>query len=136
MSASFDRQALIAYRLQQARQTWQDAQLLLENGGSPNSVVNRAYYAIFYAALALMVTGGWQVSKHSGVIARFDQEFVKNGKLPKALSHIMHRAFDLRQIGDYREMLTLSREQAAEILDDALTFIQAVERYLSSHTGQ
>jgi uncharacterized protein (UPF0332 family) len=38
---------LIQYRLESAREMLRDAQLLKENGGSPVSIVNRAYYAVF-----------------------------------------------------------------------------------------
>jgi uncharacterized protein (UPF0332 family) len=41
--------------------------------------VNRAYYAIFYAANAMLATKGLERSKHSGVIATFRQHFVKTG---------------------------------------------------------
>ena len=40
-----------------------------ENGGSSVSIVNRAYYSIFYAALALLVTVDTEPSKHTGVLA-------------------------------------------------------------------
>jgi uncharacterized protein (UPF0332 family) len=43
---------LVQYRLESAREMLRDAHVLKENGGSPVSVVNRAYYSVFYAALA------------------------------------------------------------------------------------
>ncbi len=45
--------------------------------GFYGSAVNRAYYAIFYAANALLATQGITRSKHSGVIAAFRQYFVR-----------------------------------------------------------
>lgn len=45
--------ALINYRLEQARTALDDAKFLLDGNRSPQSIVNRAYYAMFYAALAL-----------------------------------------------------------------------------------
>ena len=39
---------LIQYRLERARESLRDAEILFENEGSPVSVVNRAYYSIFY----------------------------------------------------------------------------------------
>ena len=59
---------LIQYRLDSAREMLPDAQLLNENGGSPVNIVNRAYYAVFYATLALLVTVDTEPSKHSGVL--------------------------------------------------------------------
>jgi uncharacterized protein (UPF0332 family) len=64
---------LIQYRLESAREMLRDAQLLKENDGSPKSIVNRAYYAVFYASLALLVTADVEPSKHSGVLAKFDE---------------------------------------------------------------
>jgi len=129
---SFDRSGLIAYRMERAHETLRDAELLFEQGGSPASVVNRAYYAMFYAVLALLITVGAGSSKHGGVIALFDEHFVKQGKFQKEVSKTLHRAFDLRQIGDYRELLNLDKKQAEESLAAARKFVQTVAQYLAS----
>ena len=42
------------YRLEQADAALGDAKFLLEGNRSPQSIVNRAYYAMLYAALALL----------------------------------------------------------------------------------
>jgi uncharacterized protein (UPF0332 family) len=47
--------------------------------GFYSSAINRAYYAIFYAANALLSTQGLARGKHSGVIAAFRERFVKPG---------------------------------------------------------
>ena len=131
MSAeAFDRDALIRYRLEQARTTLRDAQLLAAGEGSPHSIVNRAYYAMFYAAQALLLSHGIQVAKHSGALALFDQQFVKPGLLPKEMSKALHRAFEWRQIGDYR-VWHFTNEQALEILQQAEAFVQTVHAYLA-----
>lgn len=122
---TFDQQGLISYRLERARETLRDAELLFDQGG-----MNRAYYAMFYVVLALLIMVGVGTSKHSGVIALFDEHFVRPGKFPKEMSKVLHRAFDLRQIGDYRELLTLDEAQAEEILDAAKVFVHAVEQFL------
>lgn len=64
---------LIEYRLDRARESLRDAEILFDNDGSPASVVNRAYYSIFYTALALLITAEVEPSKHSGVISKFDE---------------------------------------------------------------
>jgi uncharacterized protein (UPF0332 family) len=128
---SFDNQRLIAYRFERAKETLQDAHLLFDQEGSPGSIINRSYYAMFYGVLALLTTIGKGSSKHSGVISLFDQYFVKGGKFPKSMSKALHKAFDLRQIGDYRELLELDQEQAEEVLHSADRFVEAVEAHLS-----
>jgi len=67
---------LIKYRLEQAQTALEDARFLLEGDRSPQSIVNRAYYAMFYAVLALLQKIGKVPSKHTGVISIFDTEFV------------------------------------------------------------
>jgi len=125
-----DKKALIDYRLQRARETLRDAQLLHEREGSLWSVINRAYYAMFYAALALLTSIGEGASRHSGVLALFDQHFVKPGHIPNELSKALHKAFELRQIGDYRELVTPDQEQGKEILALADDFVRQIEQFL------
>jgi len=81
---------LIRYRLEQARTALEDAQFLLQNRRSSQSIVNRAYYAMFYAALALLQQGGNIPKKHAGVIGLFDTEYVAKGTFPRELSKDFH----------------------------------------------
>lgn len=91
------------------------------------------YHAMmFYAAQALMVQSETAVSKHSDAIAAFVRQFVKTGVFDKTLSCALHRAFDFRQIGDYREMFEVTQQQAYEILRDAERFVQTVTAYFSA----
>ena len=46
---------LINYRIEQAEEAIKDTEILLNEGGSPGSIINRAYYAMFYAVLSLLV---------------------------------------------------------------------------------
>ncbi len=62
---------LIKYRLEQAQTALNDAKFLLDGNRSPQSIVNRAYYAMFYAALALLQKLEKVPSKHTGVILDF-----------------------------------------------------------------
>lgn len=131
-----EKKTLIRYRLEMAQATLKDARLLQEGGGSPWSVVNRSYYAMFYATLALLTSIGEGASKHGGVIALFDQHFVKAGTFPREMSKWLHRAFDLRQIGDYRELMVLTGEQARETLQWADNFVAQVEAFLAPKLGE
>lgn len=120
-------EVLIKYRLEQARTALDDARYLLEGQRSPQGIINRSYYAMFYAALALLQKAGKIPSKHAGVISLFDTEFVKKGIFSKELSKNFHRAFELRQVSDYRTMKPLKRDQAEEVLKKAVDFVQTVK---------
>ncbi len=123
--------ALLKYRIQQANETFHEAEILF-NQSAYRGTINRAYYAMFYSVLALLATKKLGTSKHSGVIGLFDREFVKTGFLPRDLSRALRLAFDLRQTHDYGELIEIDKEVVQETLDDAKAFISAVESYLRS----
>jgi uncharacterized protein (UPF0332 family) len=127
----YDKKALIQYRLERARESLEDARLVLARHGSYASVVNRAYYSMFYAALALLITIDRGSSKHQGVIALFDENFIKQNILPKELGKLLHRAFEMRQAGDYRDMLVVTEDQAIDAVNSATQFVKAIEEKLS-----
>jgi uncharacterized protein (UPF0332 family) len=122
--------ALITYRLEQAEESLRDAEILLKAGGSFRSVINRAYYTMFYSLLALFASKGMGTSKHAGVISIFDREYVKIGTFPKEMSRVLHKAFYLRQDSDYKEFSLLTRDETKEILSGAEAFCQAIARHL------
>jgi hypothetical protein len=68
-----DKKTLYQYRIKQAEETFSDAEKMLKNNLSPRSIINRAYYSMFYAILALYINEGLNLktSKHSGVISIF-----------------------------------------------------------------
>jgi len=74
-----DKAALVESPLLQARESLTEADVLLREGMSKRSVMNRLYYAMFYALLALLQDRQLGSSKHSGAISLFDREFIKNG---------------------------------------------------------
>jgi uncharacterized protein (UPF0332 family) len=108
-------ETLMRFRLEQARIALGDAQYLLEGNRSPASVVNRAYYAMFYTVLALLQKGGKVPSRHTGIIALFDKEYVMKSIFSRELSKDLHKAFELRQISDYKVVDSTSLEEAHEI---------------------
>lgn len=124
---SFDKNALIRYRLEQARETLLDAQVLYDHDRRPASIVNRAYYAMFYATLALLLTAGKSPSKHIGVISFFDSEFVRTNIFPKEMSRKLHEVFEARQEGDYTNPDLIDHEKAADVLKAAGEFLKTIE---------
>jgi uncharacterized protein (UPF0332 family) len=124
-------QDLLRYRMGQAHETLREAEILLGEAAL-RGTINRAYYAMFYATLALLATKQLGASKHSSVIALFDREFVKTGIFPRELSRALHLGFDRRQTHDYGELVTINTQMAEEALTSAKTFVAAIESYLRS----
>jgi uncharacterized protein (UPF0332 family) len=121
--------ALVSYRLEQAGETLREASLLLDQNAW-RGAQNRAYYAMFYATLALLATRQLGSSKHSGVLGLFDREFVKSGLLPRELSRSLRLAFNRRQSWDYGEVAELDPEEIVEMVAGAKLFVQAIEEFL------
>jgi uncharacterized protein (UPF0332 family) len=122
---------LAAVRMRQADETLREARILSgEHTG--RGAVNRAYYAMFYAVLAVLATKGLGTSKHSGAISLFDREFVKPGDFPKELSRSLHLAFEHRQRADYGELTELDESTTAHVIEEADVFIQNVRTYMKT----
>jgi uncharacterized protein (UPF0332 family) len=123
-------QALIQYRLKQATETLIEAEVLLRDS-LYRGVANRTYYAMFYAVLALATSKKQIGSKHSGMIAFFDREFVKTGVFQRRLSKMLHLAFDRRQANDYGEQFAIDQKEAEQAFADAKEFVECVSDYFS-----
>jgi hypothetical protein len=122
---------LAAYRLRQAEESLDEAAYLLAGGKSPRAVINRAYYSMFYAVLALLIYEEFASSKHTGVIAWFNRNYIKTGKFPMDPGIYFNKAFELRQRGDYREQAEPSRETVVPYLDKARDFIDRVKEIIT-----
>ena len=96
------------------------------------TAANRAYYAMFYVATALLATEGVSVRRHSAVPAAFGERFVKAGRMSPAFHRALLTAFDLRQLADYDAMATISVESARQSLDEARAFLEAARAVLVS----
>ncbi|MDQ7827215.1 MAG: HEPN domain-containing protein [Candidatus Eremiobacteraeota bacterium] len=130
-----DQEALYVFRQKRADETLSEAEKMVREHYSGASVVNRAYYAMFYQILALFIHESIEVktSRHSGVIAAFDKEFIRTGKLPKEMSESLHTVFEARQTGDYKDFTEFSSQDADEYVTMAVTFADSVKKYLKGY---
>ena len=130
-----DKQVLYEYRRKQSKETIEDAEKMLEQEISPRSVINRAYYALFYSVLSLLVKSdsAVQTSKHSGIIGLFDREFIIPGKIDKKYSKILHELFDERLEFDYKELTQVNIQDAEESVKKAKDFIGHIEKYIQEN---
>ena len=92
--------------------------------------VNRAYYAFFYAATAMLLTLDITRRKHSGVLAAFRKHFVKTGIFPIQDSRAYGESFELRNVTDYEMMGQADENQAHAVLESARDFVERCQAYL------
>ena len=72
----------LRYRFQRAIESFEDALILLENKRW-NSIINRLYYACFYAVIALLLKNNIEIQTHAGARNQFNLQFVNS---PKSLN--------------------------------------------------
>ena len=77
---------LSKYRFGCCHEALEDAKIMYEAGRYKNAL-NRAYYSIFHGMRAVNALDGFDSSKHSGVIAHFNQNYVKEGIFPKNIEN-------------------------------------------------
>ena len=81
--------------------------------------MNRAYYAVFYAASAMLLTKGLERRRHSGVIGAFREHFVKSGLIEAQYSNIYGETLVIREDADYAVEIPIDLEMAEIALDQA-----------------
>jgi uncharacterized protein (UPF0332 family) len=107
-----------------------DAANILKREGYFGFAASRAYYAMFYAAQAILLTKGFAFSKHAGVIAAFGQHFVKTGEVPPEYHRHLIQGMELRHVGDYGRSDEISAEQCDEQIRRSQDFLLLAERIL------
>lgn len=122
-------EALSKYRYDTAVEALEDARMMFENGRYKNAL-NRGYYAIFHSLRAVNALDGYDSSKHSGVIAFFNQNYVKEGVFPREMSKTIRLAAESREKADYLDFYIASKEEAEKQLDRAGEFLKTIEAYL------
>jgi uncharacterized protein (UPF0332 family) len=121
----------IAAILAQADEKLRAARLLLD-GGAWGDAASRAYYAVFHAVSALLLSRGESYSTHAQVLGRFNKEFVHAGVFPREFTAIVTRLFEDRQSGDYDYLPGLSEPEARRDVTDAQQVVEAVHQYLEA----
>ncbi len=115
--------------LMQSKDALETTKLLLDHQRFRDAI-SRAYYAMFYAASALLCSEGKTTSKHSTLISLFYQYFIKTKKFNDYYYKRFVKAFEDRLIADYKVLKPIVDEVAYKKYDDAQKFYQAAEEYL------
>lgn len=110
-----ERAALIAYRIEQAYNTFSDAEFAAYNKRW-YTAANRLYYAAFYAASALLLSQGISFSTHKGLITQISFYFVKAEKITKEEGALIKQLFKLRHEADYEAYVELEEQQIMDYL--------------------
>ena len=120
---------LVRYRYERASEELENAKTMLDTGKF-KMALNRSYFSIFHGMRAVNVLDEFDSSKHSGVIAHFNQYHVKTGDFSKEASKIIRTASEMREHADYEDFFIASRQDAEDQVEKARLFYQFVTDYL------
>ncbi len=124
---------LAFYRLEKAKEDLERSKRELEISDY-KLTLNRSYYAIFHAIRAVNTLDSFDSSKHSGVIAHFNQFHVKSEEFPSDISKKIANAMNIRQLSDYDDFYVASKKVAEEQVRVAEEILGLVEEYLNKKT--
>ncbi len=108
------------------------AQANLEQGFY-RSACNRAYYAMFYAASALLYSKGESYGRHSAVLASFRRLFIKTGEFDQIWSDHYREIMDNRHTADYELSDELDEQDALDAIEKSRAFVKEVKIWLRKH---
>lgn len=117
-----------------ARRDLEEMQVLFERDLYYGSV-NRAYYAIFHAASALLILDGKRFKRHSAVISFFGKEYVNTGVVPRAYQDAFTKMFEIRNIVDYDYDAIVSREEAVLYTERAKEMVDFLQMLVTKRSA-
>ena len=115
--------------LEKAERSFDAAQRLLK-AGHVDFAADRAYYAMFYIAEALLADLGLHYSSHGAVHGAFGREFAKTERVEPRFHRLILNAFDKRQIGVYRVDAELHSDEVERMITEGREFHAAAREYL------
>ena len=121
-----DKDDLVKYRLERAKETFEDAQLLIERKRW-NSAINRLYYSAFYAVIALLLYYNHKTTTHNGVKSIFSEHFIKKNIVSKEFGKKYSQLFTWRQKGDYADLFDFTEEKVLPYSEFVKIFIEQIE---------
>ena len=121
-----EKRALVTYRMQKAYNTVIEAEDNAKSGHW-TLAANRLYYALYYAASALLLSQGFIAHTHAGVIRIIGLEFVVKGILTKEDGRLFSRLFEMRQGGDYDDFFEWTEEDVAPYFEKVVVLIRKLE---------
>lgn len=117
------RKDIVLYRLQSAKDLLVEINSHIERGFY-NTVMNRMYYACFYAVSALLLNVGFDgVRTHEGVWQMFNKHFVLTGKVEKEWGRFYSVVYGNRSEADYEDFKDFNMEDVREIYPKMCGFV-------------
>ena len=126
-----NQRAAVASELDRADESLRAAAVLVD-AGLLLDAESRLYYAVYHAAVALLLTENLQPRSHAGVSSLFGLHFVKTGRMDAEDGRLFARMQKYRVEADYGRDFVLTPVALEEDLSSCRAFIDRVRAVISS----
>ena len=115
--------------LERAESKLSAAKVLLKEGYYDDAV-SRAYYSMYFAARALLLTKDIAPKTLKGLrlISKFGLEFIDTGFIERTYGRALNVAEEDREDADYSITCEITEEEAKTVIEDAKKFIDRINR--------
>jgi uncharacterized protein len=120
----------IADELARADQSLRAARALVDLGLFADAV-SRAYYVVFHALRAALLSRAVDPKTHSRAIHLFNTELVRTGIFPSSHNRLLAGLQRSRELADYDAAVMFSQDDAIAEVDGADRFLGDVRGYLA-----
>ncbi len=121
---------LIVYRLKQAKEAAEVAELLISLQKIPTAV-NRIYYAVFYCLLAFGLKHDFETSKHMQLIGWFNKTFIATKIIDSNYGRIVRDCYEYRKSADYDAFVYFEEADIQMLLAEMKSFLNMAEKFLT-----
>ncbi|MBI4594969.1 MAG: HEPN domain-containing protein [Candidatus Tectomicrobia bacterium] len=125
---------MITAQINKAVEKLDAAKSLLESGFIDDAI-SRAYYCMFHAASAVLLTEGVSVESHSAPKTMFGLRLVKSGKIAAKYGKWLNKLKDERENSDYDVFTSFEEEDAIDAVNEAEEFLVEMKRFLHENFG-
>ncbi|MBR6446013.1 MAG: HEPN domain-containing protein [Prevotella sp.] len=120
------RKAIVDYRMERAYQALEEARSTVKNGFL-NLAANRLYYALYYAASALLISKGIPTKTHAGIMTQFHLHLVKTDIVSIDDGKLFRTMYNLRQESDYEDFIEVHAEDIDEFMPKVVDLVEKLK---------
>jgi uncharacterized protein (UPF0332 family) len=124
-----DKSELIHQRIQQAKESLNEVEILVQNK-LLKIAVSRIYYGMFYMLLALALKHDFHTSKHQQLLGWFNKNFINTGIIDVSIGKIVNAAYENRSDSDYGLLVEFSEKDVVAMIDDMKLLISELEKHI------
>ena len=95
-------------------------------------MINRSYYAAFYAMKAILAIEEKDFKRHKDVVAYINKTYVATEKFPREFGRMIAKLQQLREKSDYDDFFIASKEEAERQLLNAKYFVSVVDQFIKN----